>query len=244
MNSATNATSTIRKIFSGISDEAVHNEFIKFGRGEFNNKYVIEAKKQKNNYSIKTSAEFANFLVKKGMEKAMNEGATDVNAIGVIISTFDLTKDIKFQIENVKKYLGVNKLIINAAVKPMDLIELMDKYPRVFYALSFSFDDYELKVKPKPPKSPKPNALGEKKSEANFCSLKTSNQEIISELFFDLPQFSYASITHKIIINDIIMPKDEKDPVKIRELAKRKGVLIREIIADGKKTTAEKDFLA
>jgi len=39
--------STIKKIFSNRADEIVHGEFIKYSRGVFNDKYMIEAKKSK-----------------------------------------------------------------------------------------------------------------------------------------------------------------------------------------------------
>ena len=36
----------IKKIFEGEFDEQVHNQFLKFSRGEFKNKYLINGKKQ------------------------------------------------------------------------------------------------------------------------------------------------------------------------------------------------------
>ena len=57
-------SSVLKKIFSEQSDEEVHNEFIKFGKGVFENRYLLEAKKQKDKWAIKTSAEFSNFLVR------------------------------------------------------------------------------------------------------------------------------------------------------------------------------------
>ena len=36
----------VKKIFEGNFDEEVHNDFLKFGRGEYNNRYLLEGKKQ------------------------------------------------------------------------------------------------------------------------------------------------------------------------------------------------------
>ena len=64
---------TIAKIFSGETDEEVHSDFIKFSRGIFQDRYLIEGKKQKEKWSIKTSAEFANFFVRRCLEKSPGE---------------------------------------------------------------------------------------------------------------------------------------------------------------------------
>ena len=50
------------------------------------------------------------------------------------------------------------------------------------------------------------------------------------------------SIKHKFVIESIVMPKNEKDYTKIREMAKRKGKIIREADVDGKEIVKEKDF--
>ena len=59
----------VKKIFDGVFDEEVHLSFLKFGRGEYKNKFLLEGKKQKSKWAIKTGAEFANFLVRKCLEK-------------------------------------------------------------------------------------------------------------------------------------------------------------------------------
>src|SRR3989344_6948269 len=59
----------IAKIFSGETDEEVHSDFVKFSRGVFENRYLLEGKKQKDKWSLKTSAEFVNYLVRRCLEK-------------------------------------------------------------------------------------------------------------------------------------------------------------------------------
>ena len=43
----------IKKIFNGILDEAVHSDFLKFGKGEFKDKYLISGKKQADKWTIR-----------------------------------------------------------------------------------------------------------------------------------------------------------------------------------------------
>lgn len=50
----------IKKVANKKYDESVHLQFQKFSKGEFRNRALIDAKSSKGNYTIKTSAEFAN----------------------------------------------------------------------------------------------------------------------------------------------------------------------------------------
>ena len=54
------------------------------------------------------------------------------------------------------------------------------------------------------------------------------------------------SINHTIEITDIVYPDDVENlkPVEIREQSKRKGIITRKIIADGKETINEAKFVA
>lgn len=230
----------IKKIYLNDFDDEVHSHFIKFSRGKFDNKYLIEAKKQKSGFVIKTSAEFANFFVKLGLARANEK----VNIKGAIISTLKIEKDITFPIENVKQFMGIKQIIVNTSVSKNQILDLMEKYPRVFFALSFSLPDYELKIKAKAPKSAKPSTSGDKEVKADFCSLKTNFHGVIEDLLFDVKEFASVKIKHTIQINDIILPTEEKDPVRIRELSKRKGTLIRNINVDDKATQSEHPFEA
>jgi len=230
--------STIKKIFSGKADRQVHDEFVKFSRGIFADKYLVESKKQKDKWSIKTSNEFANFFVKSLLEKASGE----IDIKGVIVATFDVSKETDFSIENIKQFMGIKQAVVNTKISPGKIIELMDKFPKAFFALSFSVDGSELKIKPKAPKSAKPASGGEKEPKAEFCSLKTTDKSIAEDLLFDCLDAEEVAIKHELHIDDIILPKGEKDPVKIRENAIRKGKMVRIITIDGKQTRKESNF--
>ncbi len=231
---------TIAKIFSGAVDERVHDEFIKFSKGVFNHKYLLEAKRQKQQWSIKTSAEFANYLVMK----CLNLSSGPLKITGVIVATFDISKEANLPIERIKQFMGVKQAVVNAELEPRRILDLMEKFPRAFYALSFATPGFVLKIKPKAPKGAKPSAGGEKPPAAEFCSLKTSNHELVDDLFFDTPGFQEIEIRHTIAIENIILPSGVKDPVQIREQSKRQGTLKRIIILDGKTITKETKFEA
>lgn len=231
--------SVLKRIFSGKSDEEVHGEFIKFSRGVFDNRYLIEAKKQKDKWNIKTGYEFANFLVRKCLEKINGE----IDISGIIVFTGSL-EDSKVPIERVKQFMGIKQYIINAKVNASDVLNLMNKYPKAFFALSLKFGDGELKIKAKAPKSAKPSNKEDKEVKADFCSLKTNDQGIIDDLFFDFHDFNEIKIKHSLNIQEVIIPKGIDDPVKMREMSKRKGKIIREINVDGRVEKKEVEFEA
>ena len=232
--------SVIKKIFSGKADDYVHNEFIKFGKGIFKDRYLIEAKKQKDRWRIKTGADFANFLVSKCLENASG----DIDVKGVIVTTSKIKDDAKFPLGEIKQFMGIKQTIVNTKTSPKNILDLMERFPKAFFALSFSTKDSELKIKAKAPKSAKPATSGKKAAKPEFCSIKTSDKSIVDDLFFDVKEFNEASARHTLEIKEIILPKGETDPVKIREMAKRKGKIVRSLIVDGKDSKIEKEFLA
>lgn len=238
----------IKKIFMNEKDGEgeIHRDFLKFGRGEYKKKYQIQAKKQGDRIVIRTGNEFANYFVRKCLEKSSG----DIEMSGVVVSTFDLAKDAPFPVERTKNFMGVRQLVVNSKVNPQKLIEFMKKYPSVFYALSFSTPDFELKIKPKAPKSAKPSTKnaeeGEDEIKVDFCVLKTGDKDLIKEFFFDIPDFKEVSISHTLKIQEIQYPKDfaKMKPEEVREKSVRRGVVVREMDVDGKKQVKEAKFEA
>ncbi len=229
--------SFIKKVFNGKSDEHVHLQFMRFSRGEFKDKALIIAKKTNKNFSIATSYEYANELVKNIAEKLKGNEKTRIT--GAIISTRDLTNEINFKEK--KQFQGVKKYIIDEEMPKEQIINICDKFPKAFLALSFSVGDNELKIKPKAPKSSKPKK-GDDKPKVDFCKLKTSDESLVKLLIFDVNDFKNVNIVHDFIIDEIIIPKNESDPVKMRENAIRKGKIIRYLDIDGKKEVREAKF--
>lgn len=230
---------TIKKIFSGTFDEGVHSDFLKFGKGDFKSKYLINAKKQSDKWVIKTGSEFANSLVRMGMQKISEK----VKVGGVIVSTLQMDVPIS---SGLKQFMGIKQYKIDGDVDPSQILSLMDKYPRAFFALSFVLPGYELKIKAKAPKSAKPSTRGDKDIKADFCSLKTTDEKVIKEIFFDVSTFKEISIRHTLVVDQIIYPKDfaKMKPEDVREQSKRKGKIIRELIIDDKIEKREANFEA
>jgi hypothetical protein len=230
---------SIRKIFDKVFDEEVHIELLKFGKGEFREKYLIDAKKQADKYVIKTGAEFANHLVKMGLEKAHGK----VKITGVIVSTMHM--DIPFS-KDIKQFMGIKQYKVDTEIESSQVLEAMEKFPRAFFALSFVLPDYELKIKPKAPKSAKPSTKGEGESKAEFCSLKTTDSNVVKDMLFGLPDFKMVSVKHTLKIDQIVYPRDftKMKPEEVREQSKRKGVIIRNVVIDGRVEKSEAPFEA
>ena len=228
----------IKKIFDGDVDESVHLQFQKFSKGEFRNRAVIEAKNSNGKYTIKTSAEFANEMVRTMAEKLGDE---KTNVKGAVISIEDLTEELDFQSK--KQFQGIKRYLIDKEISGDEIIKLMDKFPKAFFALSFEVGNNKLKIKPKSPKSGKPGK-NNKSPKPDFCSLKTSDAELGRSFIFEKPNFKKAEIVHHFIINELILPKGETDYSKVREDAKRKGKIVRNAVIDGEEIKREIEFEA
>jgi len=238
----------IKKIFSGKikGDSLVHSQFQKFSRGEFKDKAMIRLKNNNGKYSMDTTYEYARELV---MAMAQKLGNNKTQVTGALVSALDLSG---FQYKEKKMAMGARKYMIETEMSGKEIIDLCENQKKAFIALSFNVGDNELKIQPKSPKSAK-GASSSKKEDAeakiDFCKLKTSDYAIIEEFVFDSEAkgAKKVEIKHDFIITDIIISpelKKEKDFAKIRELAERKGKIIRNIDVDGKKLKKEMDFLA
>jgi len=217
----------IKKIVDGQVDESVHLQFQKFSKGEFQNRALINAKKSKGKFTINTTAEFANDLV-RDVAKLLGENKTQVT--GAVVSTADLTGELEFT--GKKQFQGVKRYLIDAEMSGNEIIGLLDKFPKAFFALSFEVGNTKLKIKPKAPKSAKPKNK-DKAQKPDFCRLKTTNAELGKSFVFEKPEFREVEIHHTFFIDDIIRPEGETDFAKIRELAKRKGRIVRKSVIDG-----------
>ena len=236
----------VKKIFEGVLDDEVHRDFLKFSRGEFKDRYIIEAKKQASKWAVKTSAEFANFLVRACLEKL--DPDEKIAMKGVVVSTMDLREEVSFELVKVKNFQGIRQLVIDTEVMPGEILSFMDKYPKAFFGLSFSGGGFVLKIKAKAPKSGKPGKSKDGEGpKADFCNLKTTDEDLMKELFFDVGLgWKEVKILHIVRIDGIIYPEnvDELGPAEIREQSKRKGVLERIAVLDGREHRSEKGFEA
>jgi len=229
----------IKKVFEGNSDESIHLHFQKFSKGEFRDRALIEAKNSKGKYTIKTSSEFANELVRDVAEKL---GDDKTKITGAIVSTQDLTGELDFK--DKKQFQGVKRYLIDKEMSGKEILSLLEKFPKNFFALSFEAGDCKLKIKPKAPKSGKPGKEKEDGPKADFCTLKTNDKNIAESFIFEKPNFTEAKVNHTFIINELVMPQGETDYAKIREMAKRKGRIVRNSVIDGAVMKKEVEFEA
>ena|SRR3989339_401835 len=229
----------IKKIVEGVIDDSVHAQFTKFSKGEFRDRAVINAKQSKGKFTIVTSSEFSNELVRNMAEKL---GSDKTNITGAIVSTSDLKDKIDFK--EIKQFQGVKRYLIDKEMSGNEIIKLLDEFPKTFFALTFDVGEDKLKIKPKAPKSGKPGKDGEN-PKADFCKLITADAKLGQSFVFEKPDFKKADIVHHYFISEMVIPKtDEKDFAKIREMTKRKGKIVREAKIDDKETIQEIPFEA
>ena len=145
-NSRKDIMNFIKKVFDERIDDSVHLQFQKFSKGEFKNRALIKVKRVKDKYTILTGNEFANDFVKILAEK-LEGGKTSVS--GVIVSTLDLTG---LDYQNKKQFMGIKQYGIKKEMSGKEILDLQDKFPKAFFALSFEVENNLLKIKPKAPK--------------------------------------------------------------------------------------------
>jgi len=231
----------IKKIFDGKSDNLVHLQFQKYSKGEFKNKACVKVTNSGNKFSMATGYEYANELVRAVADKL---GNNKTHVTGGIITTRDLQGEIDFK--DKKQFMGVKQYVMDKEMTGKEIMAICDKLPTSFIALSFIAGDTELKIKAKAPKSAKPSTKVEEKPKIDFCKLITTDRNLFQAMIFEpeLQNVKKAEIYHDLIITDIILPKGENDFAKMREMAKRKGKVVRKIFVDEKETRREAGFEA
>ena len=210
--------SFLKKVLTGKSDEDSHRYFLRFGKGDYRRRFLISLNKGEK-IKVKTSFEFANDIV-----KFVNENKK------VTFSGKILMKEKVSSLEG-KKKAG----LFVYEVSECSLKEFENAY---YYLLDVNDSEIVLKIKKN---LPKPGKDAEKVDEG-FCSIVVDAKywPKLKEVFFwDIPECKKASIEHELKFNEMIIPKDEKDPVKVRELAKRKGIIVRKINVDGREISKD-----
>lgn len=229
----------IKSLFENKPSEEAHKQLSRFSKGTFENRALLDITNSKA-IKIKTSAEFANELVSFLAETITNK----TKITGIVFSTKDLSKVAKF--EEVKNAMGIKKHIINSELSKEELLHLCKECGDAAIHISFKTEKGELKIKEKAPKSGKPGSKDEEEPKADFCTLTTTNREILKDYAFDINEgFKKVFIKHTYEISELIVPKEyENDFALARKHAKRKGIIKRIINLEGKQTIKEKDFVA
>jgi hypothetical protein len=230
----------IESIMRKQSNSLVHDAFIKFSKGRFSQKYLVQAKKGKEGWAINTNADYVNNIV----EGALRLCSGTVDVTGVIVATFDVSAEAGFPIAGMKQFMGIKQAVVSGSVPVQKLLALIEKQPRAFYALSFSFPGGSVKTKAKAPKSAKPSTSREKEVAPDFCTLKTNDQSLVNHILLDVPEGKTITLSHDIVISDITIPSGVSDPVQLRERSIRMGTIERTCVVDENTTKQNYPFKA
>ena len=232
----------IRKIFEGKKDEWVHKQFIRYGKGNYENKAMLEITSSKNNYKIKSSFEYSGeFAI------TLAEGLKGITHVtGGIISTKDLRTELGSLVSNIKQFAGVKTFEISAEMNKEQILDLFKRFPTNLILLSFKTNKAELKSKVKSPTSAKPGKGGEDRPKIDFCVLTTTDPEITKDLLFDVTEpYKKVIVNHTFNILSLTAPKEYENNLELaRTNAIRKGRIIRTLTLDAKEQTSEKEFEA
>ena len=220
----------IFKIFHDKIDDSVHNQFIRFGKGDYGRRALLSLWKTGDKTKIKSSFEFANdfvlFVAGLGEVSFQGDIWSKEPLPGLPVGQKKAGKWV-YEVENI----GSKKIL-----------ELAGK--TYYFLLRGDGPGIKLGIKSKLPKPGK----SEDKIDDKFCQLEIDERyyhAAKADFFWDLPDCKKATVEHRFVITEIILPKtNEKDFAKLREMAKRKGKIIRLANIDGKQVVSEKNFEA
>jgi hypothetical protein len=229
----------IKKLFEDKADEATHMQLIRFGKGEYRGRAPLVLWKTKK-IKVKSGFEFANDLVK------LCAGFGKAKVSGIVLSKEDISEvlsrnNIKGIAETKKGGLYYQNNISEQELNEGQILALEES--AYFSLLDMEGEGFKLKIKKKLPKPGK----SENKIDDKFCQLEADERfygKVKEDLFWDLPDCKKAKIVHNFFIEDVVKPEGETDYAKIREMAKRKGKVIREADVDGKVLKSEAKFVA
>ena len=216
----------IKKVAERKFDEAVHQQLIRYGKGEYKSRAPISVAKT-SKIKLKSSFEFANDLV-------LFASDFDVKFEGFIWSKDEISGlDVKGEKKSGKWIYEVNDLD-SAKVK-----EIADQ---TYYLLLNCNGDVTLKIKKKLPKPGKDEA----KIDDKFCQMEIDSSQfdkVKADFFWDAGDFKKAKAVHDFVITGIEIPSDlknSKDFALIRERSFRVGKMIRRLEVDG--SSSEKTY--
>lgn len=219
----------IKKISEKDVDEATHRKFVRYGIGDYEKEAFIV--KAGSSIQIQAGYEYIDIMFR--LLAALV--SSDVHLDGLIVTTKDISKDLKAMDITPSKVTG-KKYTMKITLDPKKFREFVDKFSQYFMLFSLKSGNYEMKMKKA---VPKPGKLVEK-----FLTIKLPRSDyglIKTEFFFDYDgDFKAATIKHTYMIEKIEVPKQyENDPEMARLHSKRIGKIKRIIEADGKSIQKE-----
>lgn len=232
----------IKNAIDGKTDELTHKQFRRFGKGVFIKKAIVQVKKSKDGFNIRTTFEYLDGILLYLSENFKGE----IEISGTIVGSGDLAaKSGKFGITGEKKnVMGVKKLVLNPTkINASKLKDMLNDFKDEFLLLSVKGKDFEMISKeglPKPGKTEKEGSDGK----IDFCKLTTNDANLVKELLFDVSSdFKTAIARHDFTINGFEIPKQyENDAALARLYGLRKGIIKRELEIDGVVESKEFNF--
>jgi len=222
----------IKKIFNNEIDDSAHNQFTRFGKGNFEGRAIAKFRKIAGKVKISASFEYANDIVKLVSEFGNGKCS------GIVLSKKDISDII-----NANNITGVSETkqgglffknnINEQELNKKQIQSLVDN--AYFCLLDMTGEGFALKMKKN---LPKPGKSGEAKIDDKFCQLEIDEKywKPVKDCFFwDFPDVQKGSVSHNYLVTEIILPKDEKDFEKMRILAKRKVKILRKTETDSQK---------
>ena len=220
----------MNRLFIGKSDEHVHRQFVRFGKGLYDYRALINFARGKQN-KVSGSFEYTNDFV-----LFLATILPTVQLSGVILS-----KDPITGFGPSAKKSGIYQTEINKEVTSQQIRDILGKCYNIL--VDVSAPGVELKSKRK---LPKPGKSGEGKVDNKFCVLVIDEKYVpkAMEFFFTYvsPNTKRVKTRYAIKVEDIIAPESEKDFEKVRLMAKRKGTITRISEVDKKEEKKEIEF--
>lgn len=226
----------IKDVFENNKTQHAHDKFVRYSKGEFVGP-LMKIKFSKTGVKVSASFHFTDellyFIAKMYPEQTFH-------LRGCIIWNADLSVDLAklgIKYSKVSKSRGIYKYQVENDVNIKDFMDVMGNYNLL---ISIKSDHLSLSTKSS---FPKPN----KEFTYDFCKASfpaSVTKELLSEFAFDVKETKIKDIdiSHKIMVDEIILPEDVSDFEKARRQATRKGTLYRKIVINGGATQQESKY--
>lgn len=225
----------IKDIVEGKNTEAAHNKLLRYSKGDFVGP-LLRIKVSKNDLKVNGSFHFVDEFLDI-VSRVLGDKVVHVG--GSVVWNRDLTEEfgkLGVRHSKVSKSRGIFKYVLDNEINVKDFFDSMGKFNLL---LTIKQPDVALVTKST---FPKPN----KEISNDFCKCVfplSYKDLILDEFAFDVKDkdFKEVYIEHRILIDDILLPKDAPDFETARRLATRKGKLIRKVTIDNG-NTVETEF--
>jgi len=228
--------SFIKKIFHGEVDKKTHNQFVRFGKGTYENRAVIKLQKSKD-IKVSSTLEYANDFVE------LIAGISDARFTGIMLSKENLEEFFKSKDREALESKKAGLYVYNVnEIESKIINEIKEKV--YYFLLDAKVEGIEFKCKKKLPKPGKSNT----KIDDKFCVLRADLKywpKIRDEFFSDVPENAKkVNVKHTFEIKNIITPLGIKDYEQLRVLSKRAGKITRFLEIDKQESKKECEFEA